>query len=194
MQIEDTYDFAIIEISTDMGINWINVKSKNMLAGSGIKNGRQDSKTYGFSGNTSLWTKQSIDLSDYYGSSLLFRFGVLTDKTTNLDGWKLKNIRLLEYYNYDVISVNDKINKYQNKLFPNPAINSDYLFLEIESKETSDFITISIHNHLGEQIECYEFFNPINLIRIPISNLQSGIFLIEIIDKQNRAIQKFIKQ
>lgn len=193
-QIEDTYDYAIIEISTDMGINWINVKSNNMLVGSGIKNGRQDSNTYGFAGNTSLWIKQSIDLSDYYGSSLLFRFGVLTDKTTNLDGWKLKNIRLLEYYNYDVISVNDKVNKYLNKLYPNPAINSDYLFLEIESLEQSDFITISIHNLLGEQIVCYEFLNPINLIRIPISNLQSGVFFIEIIDKHSRTIQKFIKQ
>jgi len=193
-QIEDTYDFGILEISTDLGINWTNLKSQNMIAGSGVKNGRQKADTYGFAGNTSIWTRQSIDLSDYYGESIMLRFGVLSDKTTQLDGWKLKNIRILEYDKYDSYADNHKIESFDNKIYPNPAANSDYLFIEIDSKIISEFFNISIHNLIGDQIDCYEFLNPINLVRIPISNLQAGVYFIEIVDKNSRSIQKFIKQ
>jgi len=124
----------------------------------------------------------------------MLRFGVLSDKTTQLDGWKLKNIRILEYDKYDSYADNHKIESFDNKIYPNPAANSDYLFIEIDSKIISEFFNISIHNLIGDQIDCYEFLNPINLVRIPISNLQAGVYFIEIVDKNSRSIQKFIKQ
>lgn len=193
-QIEDDYDFAVIEGSTDLGISWENLKSQNMLLGSGVRNGMQSSRDYGFSGNTAIWTRQTVDLSKFSGSSIILRFGLLSDKSTQLNGWKLRSIKILEYPSFESLLVGEERVSSATCLFPNPAVNSDFLFLEIDEKIRGDFLRINVINYLGKMVDCFEFSDPSNLLRIPISHLEPGAYFIEILSQNKKSFQKFIKQ
>jgi subtilisin family serine protease len=65
--LENGYDFAFVEVSSDAGYNWIQLES--------------------YTGPTKLsdvkWIRDSVDLSDYKGSEILIRFRVSTDETVS---------------------------------------------------------------------------------------------------------------
>ncbi len=72
--IESGYDSAIVEISTDGGSTWTIV---------GVCTGSQQD-----------WERVSVDLTDYAGSDVLFRFRFKSDGSVNYEGWYVDSINL----------------------------------------------------------------------------------------------------
>ncbi len=76
------------------------------------------------------------------------------------------------------------------KLYPNPA--SDFIFLETNEK---DLETIIIYDLLGKVILKQENTISIsNPIQIPTHSIKNGIYLMEIISKSKKGIQKLVVQ
>ncbi|HHJ52373.1 MAG TPA: zinc carboxypeptidase, partial [Caldithrix abyssi] len=93
-RIENNYDFATVEISTDSA-NWTALSGQLTADGSG--KGQQPSGTPGYDGLQMDWTGEVMDLSDYAGQQIWLRFRLTSDDNTNMDGWYLDDMRVQAY-------------------------------------------------------------------------------------------------
>lgn len=73
-------------------------------------------------------------------------------------------------------------------LFPNPAQNN----ITVQLKDFKEKTTFTIYNNLGQIVSGGNILS--NVTNINLSDLSSGIYLIEIANKESRLTTKFIKQ
>ncbi len=90
--IEESWDFGVLEVSTDNGVNWSTLSGNYTKPGSG--NGAQPAGRYGYDGRQSSWVQESIDLQSFCGQSLLLRFRLMTDGSVTRDGWYIDDITI----------------------------------------------------------------------------------------------------
>jgi hypothetical protein len=91
-QLEEFYDFAYLEVSTDGGSTWEILDT--------IHGTDQDpnnlSLGVGYTGSTRDWVFDFVDLSPYTGQEIQIRFHVITDFTTNGYGFQVDDIAIPE--------------------------------------------------------------------------------------------------
>ena len=103
------FDGGVVEVSADGGFNWQRVPERL------IRNGYNTTLDYGtlvipfleaFSGDSQGWIDSYIDLSDYAGQDINFRFrfgsnegGVPTTGTN--PGWFVDNVEIMDMINYN---------------------------------------------------------------------------------------------
>ena len=96
-QLEDGWDYAYVEASTDGGKTWqvlpgLHTTSENPVGNAfgvgwtGISGG----------GDTPQWTDEKVDLTGYAGKKILLRFEYVTDDAVNLSGLLLDNVAIPE--------------------------------------------------------------------------------------------------
>ncbi|MFQ5875753.1 MAG: hypothetical protein ACE5JL_18400, partial [Dehalococcoidia bacterium] len=95
--IEDGFDYAYVEASTDGGVTWDILRGRNSTAESPVGN------SFGFAytgvsggGNDPKWVPESVDLSDYAGKVVLLRFQYVTDEAVNTPGLAIDDISIPE--------------------------------------------------------------------------------------------------
>jgi len=93
--IESSWDFGTIEISTNNGGSWQYLRAPNMSLSA--DQGAQPAGAYGYDGTQSTWIEQDIDISSYTGHNILLRFNMATDWSVQKDGWYLDDISVLYY-------------------------------------------------------------------------------------------------
>jgi immune inhibitor A len=106
--IEDGWDYAYVEASTDGGATW------HILPGQDTTTENPSGNSYG-SGYTGVsgaghatsgspeWTQETFDLSPFAGQQVLVRFEYLTDEVLSRPGLCVDDIRIAELgYSYDV--------------------------------------------------------------------------------------------
>ncbi len=77
-QLEDGYDFGSVEVSTDGGSTWAAPEAT-------------------YTGATSQWLREQIDLSAYNGySDVRIRFRLVTDANVSQDGWYVDDVVIAE--------------------------------------------------------------------------------------------------
>lgn len=94
-QIEEQWDFAAVQISTDGGNSWTSLSNANTrddLVDDGHPTIRANLP--GFTGSSNGWTTESFDLSAYAGQHVLVSFRYMTDWGYTEDGWHITNLRL----------------------------------------------------------------------------------------------------
>ncbi|MGB7539488.1 MAG: choice-of-anchor J domain-containing protein [Anaerolineales bacterium] len=88
--IEENWDYAYLEASTDGGQTW-----KILQTNTGTDADPQgNSYGWGWTGTTEGWVKESVDLSAYAGKNVLVRFEYITDAAVNGEGLLVDNIRV----------------------------------------------------------------------------------------------------
>lgn len=96
-ELEEYFDYAYVEVSTDGGETWQILDTAH-----GTDQDPKDrSYGVGYTGTTLEWLSESIDLSRYTGREILLRFHVLTDFTTNRDGFQVDDIAIPELGYFD---------------------------------------------------------------------------------------------
>lgn len=91
-ELEDYYDFAYVEVSTNGGETWQILETANGTD----NNPNGQNLGFGYTGTTLEWLSESIDLTPYTGQEVLIRFHVVTDFTTNRDGFQVDDIEIPE--------------------------------------------------------------------------------------------------
>lgn len=94
-EIEDGWDFAYLQASTDGGATWEIVKTPSGTD----KDPFGNSYGWGYTGNSGggesgAWIEESADLSKYAGEEVLLRFEYITDAAVNGEGLMVDDIRL----------------------------------------------------------------------------------------------------
>jgi len=73
---QGSYDFCIVEISDDSGFNWVELTR--------------------YTGGNRTWSHIQLDLSDHRASSVLIRFKLTSNSSTQTDGWYLDDVEIKE--------------------------------------------------------------------------------------------------
>ncbi|MEE9117537.1 MAG: hypothetical protein V3U02_02930, partial [Calditrichia bacterium] len=100
--IESSWDFATVEISTDNGISWNYLRAPHMTAGSG--SGTQPTGVFGYDGTQSDWVQEYIDISAYTENLVKIRFHMTSDSYIQRDGWYIDDINIYHYPPADTIA------------------------------------------------------------------------------------------
>jgi hypothetical protein len=96
-ELEEFWDFAHVEVSTDSGETWEILETTH---GTDL-NPNHNSYGWGYTGTALDWLSEEIDLTPYAGQVVLLRFEVLNDFSTNRDGLMLDDIEIPEISFYD---------------------------------------------------------------------------------------------
>ncbi len=134
-QTEPSFDFGVVEISSDQGKTWQKQIAERMIEGSTKNKTSIKSGEFGFSGTSLIWQSKRINLKKYVGNSILLRFGMLSDNAVHEDGIFLDNI-VLRIYDYlsDVNETKQVDNWVQ--IYPNPLKTGDDLFIKSDLNVT----------------------------------------------------------
>ncbi|SIS40959.1 M6 family metallopeptidase [Salimicrobium flavidum] len=97
LQIEENWDFGVVQVSTDGGDTWTSLSNEN-TTDSVVENGYPKIKDNvpGFTGMTDSFRNETFDLSEYAGEEVLVSFRYLTDWGHMEEGWYLDNIEIPE--------------------------------------------------------------------------------------------------
>ncbi len=93
--IEEQWDFAAVQVSTDNGETWKSLENENTRSDV-VEEGYPTIKENlpGFTGEKTNWSTETFDLSAYAGQDVLVSFRNMTDWGSNEAGWFVKNIEL----------------------------------------------------------------------------------------------------
>ncbi|KZE64349.1 peptidase M6 [Fictibacillus phosphorivorans] len=94
-KIEQDWDYAFVQVSTDNGVNWKSLGNTNT-------NSNPVSGAYptiapnlpGFTGDSNGWTNQEFDLTQYAGKKIQLKFRYITDWGTSEQGFFVDNIKV----------------------------------------------------------------------------------------------------
>jgi len=96
-ELEEFFDFAYLEVSTDGGQTWEILETAH-----GTDRDPNDvSLGFGYTDSTLEWLSESIDLTPYTGQEIQLRYHVVTDFTTNRDGFQVDDIAIPELGYFD---------------------------------------------------------------------------------------------
>ena len=174
--IESDWDYGQFHISTDLGNNWIPIEGlfTNPGTGSFQPNGEPV-----YDGTQLSWVQESVDISEYIGEQITFRFLLKTDQNVVADGWYFDDLKVVLYESVPV-DVNDfagMIEDYSlEQNYPNPFNPSTKIVFQIPESEN---VSLKIYDVLGNEIASLlnEEKSPGKYeIEFNASHLSSGIY------------------
>ncbi len=107
--LEEDWDYAYIEVSTDGGKTW------DILRGQHTRDTNPNGNSFGHAwtgksgnGKTPRWVQEKIDLRPYAGQKIQLRFEVITDDSTDGPGFAVDDVVIPEInYRYDAEAGDD---------------------------------------------------------------------------------------
>ncbi|MEH7495013.1 immune inhibitor A domain-containing protein [Neobacillus niacini] len=93
--IEEDWDFAMVQVSTDGGTTWTSLSTPNTK--SSLVEGGYPAiapNLPGYTGSSNGWIHESINLSEYAGQEIQLQFRSMTDWGANLEGFFVDNIKV----------------------------------------------------------------------------------------------------
>lgn len=96
-QIEENWDFGMVQVSTDDGDTWTSLSNGNTTSNvtdQGYPKIKEN--VPGFTGSNDSFQNETFDLSEYAGEKVLISFRYLTDWGSTEKGWYLDNIEVPE--------------------------------------------------------------------------------------------------
>ncbi len=94
-QIEDNWDYAMVQVSADNGATWKSLSTPNTdsdIVSDGYPAIKENMP--GYTGSSNGWIHESLDLSEYAGQKILVQFRYMTDWGTNMDGFFVDNVKV----------------------------------------------------------------------------------------------------
>jgi len=113
-QLEDEYDGAIIEITNNNGLNWVDLGTNITTGGYNTTLNGGFTQPLGailaWNGSQSSFTKVEVDLSSYAGETVKIRWRIGTDSGVGGGDWIIDDIKVLDpsaCINNDIIFISD---------------------------------------------------------------------------------------
>lgn len=197
------WDYVIVEASKDNGQSWLPITEgydalqddewkKEFITN--ISNNTSNGK-----GNSNMFRTRSINLTENTeleeGDEVLIRFRLTTDNSVNGWGWAIDNLEIQKVFTQiEENSFEEVFAENTVSVYPNPCKNHVYVdcsnATDISSVEiiVTDMMGKTAYNEMWNDTK----FNPKK--QIDLSNIEPGMYLINVIDNHsNISTQKIIK-
>ena len=177
--IENNYDYAQFQISTNGGNSWIS--QCGLYTNAGSEDQPQGQPLY--DGTQNNWVLEQIDLSDYIGQTINARFIFRSDNFVEADGFYFDDLTF-NTLNDDTLSTTDQ-QLYQFGIYPNPV--KDVLHITINLTNYS----ATIYAMDGKLIKTSKA--SANHI-LDYSDLAPGLYILKLSQRETLQTFKIIKQ
>ena len=175
--IENDYDFVVLEVSNDNGLTWIPQCGKFTNNGSSF----QMINAPLYDGTQSNWVKETINLSAYLNQTIKFRFRFKSDNNTTGDGFYFDELKV-GVINFVPLSIQNIDMANQIQIYPNPANT----ILNIANNYQLN--TYKIIDNSGKIIQTGNISNN----QISISAIPNGMYYLQLESKTNRTTKKLL--
>ncbi|MCI0713694.1 MAG: immune inhibitor A [Chloroflexi bacterium] len=95
--IEENWDYAYVMVSTDDGLTWTPLQTPRTTT----ENPHNTSYGHGYTGQSSGWIQETLDLSSYAGQGIMLRWEYITDDATIENGFLLDDVSIPEINFFD---------------------------------------------------------------------------------------------
>ena len=169
--IEAGYDYVQLQVSTDGGASWIPQCGKYTTSGTSD----QDPGNPLWDGTQNSWVQEEIDLSDYLGQTIEFRFQLVSDNWINEDGFYFDDFEVT------TISAPSSIDETPFHSFdteqntPNPSYGYTYVNYVLPSNASNPRFVVT--NSLGQEVDNLLIDAKSKSIRLNTSHYESGVYL-----------------
>jgi extracellular elastinolytic metalloproteinase len=225
---EKRYDGGILEISTETDPDKWTVLESEIFRNSYPTYlidpvfGRSERSSYtGLSSSEKKMDATYVDLSEYVGEKVKFRYRFHTSNNTSGDGWYVDDVEITDalFYNSEACSISDQTEQYCSPapergtfvesqiptategdqstvvfdIMPNPA---DDLIRVVMSSKKSENAIVSVYNLTGLQLNhsAWNLSEGLNQKTIDISTYASGMYLLLVKTAEGIRSEKFIKE
>jgi carboxypeptidase T len=178
--IEDNFDSVRFQIRLASNNNWESQCGKYTNAGN-VNNGQPEGPLY--DGVQDSWIQEQINLDDYLGQNVRFRFLINSDEGSNFDGFYFDDLKLNIPLSTTLSTSSSKIQQF--RIFPNPT--NSILNINTNLNEYS----IRIYNLMGQQLFSTESNDGIQ--KLNVIDLTTGMYFIEMHSNNITETQKFYK-
>lgn len=167
--IEDNYDYVQFEVSTDGGSTWEPQCGNYTNTGTGD----QDSGNPLYDGTQSAWVKEEINLSDYLGETIMFRFQIVSDNYVTEDGFYFDDFEVstINVSTQSVVETEMGLGGY-----PNPAKD----VFNVSFNRFEAFGDLIITNNLGEIVLIDRVVGQNGSVQIDLSTFSSGVYFYQV--------------
>lgn len=184
--IEENYDYVQLSISTDYGNTWTSLAGNYTTTGSTY----QDQGMPLYDGIQNDWVNEEINLQDYLGEIVQFRFELVTDQSVTRDGFYFDDFIIEKM---DITTNNEQINNIipHSGIYPNPV--RDYAYITYTLPEGTEYSEIIILNATGQVITNKSINIDDKYIRIDMKKISEGMYYYKIIiDNSYSSSGKFV--
>lgn len=187
-EIERNFDYAQIQASADSGQTWTPLCGNYSISGSKHQDFNQP--VYD---DAMDWVREEINLRDFAGKKVWFRFVLKTDMQNVFDGFYFDDFMVTK-----IDSKTIGINEYEASplqvlnCIPNPADNYIYINYQITAPVPSP-LTLFINNLSGQTVYSKTIDNPDGgSVLVNTSVLSNGVYMCHLVSGTYRSLAKRI--
>lgn len=167
--IEAAYDYCQLQVSADGGSTWIPQCGKHTRAGSS----NQDPGNPLWDGTQNSWVQEEIDLSDYLGQTIEFRFRLISDNWVTGDGFYFDDFEVTVVNGPAAIDHNENpFGLSQN--MPNPT--SGHTYINYDLPEGISKAELIITNNVGQLVDRHQLNLSARNIELDTRQLAHGAY------------------
>ena len=170
--IEDQYDYARLEVSTNGGVSWTGQCGKYTNPGVSGNGGVQPAGEPVYDGFQDEWVLEEISLNDYLGEVIRVRFILKSDMGLREDGFYFDDFKLL--YDVDNVGLAEEKNT-ALKVFPNPVNNK----LTVSSPDAFHNTQLRISDLQGKTLFSLSLNSSLKSQEIETGALPNGVYFLE---------------
>lgn len=168
--LEKGYDYVQLTASEDNGINWVSLCGKYTSEGSV----NQIASEPLYDGAQNQWVKEEIDLTEFAGKQLKFRFLLVSDAAVNEDGFYFDDFKV---YTMPITTIGVPhypfVDNFQ--IYPNPNQGLFSVSTDV------DCISLEVFNMLGESV--YLKAVDKSTTQIDLSRFSKGSYILKLVSK-----------
>ena len=176
-EIEQGWDFVQLLISTNGGSTWDALEGNHTVIG----NSNQVSGEPLYDGFQSDWVMEEVDLGDYVGQSVKFRFLLHSDSYVNEDGFYFDDftVSTVEVSPVGISDQWDHPTPFEiSEAYPNPA--NQTVSFTISKDKNSKNLQMIVFNSMGQKIYSQAVNNGSSEITIPVQDWDAGIYFYQL--------------
>ena len=181
--IEHAWDYVQVQISTDSGTTWEALAGKYTIPGSEVQAAGEPL----YDGFQTEWVLEEIELSDFVGQVVSFRFVFKSDGWVTEDGFYFDD--------FTVLGIESESSGFNNppaiyKLhisnpIPNPA--SDQVSFHISRINSNELLQMNIWDINGKNVYSEILRSSENYLKIFIDEWKPGVYYYQLAGKTNRS-------
>lgn len=175
-EIEEGYDYVQLQISTG-GYDWEPLEGIYTIMGNGYQ--AQGEPVY--DGFQSEWVQEEINLIEYIGNSVSFRFLIKSDGSVTEDGFYFDDFEL-SIVQQGTTGTNETIKDVESLYISNPVPNpaKDKVYFTIGIPDESKRIKFLCYNASGQQVYTTQISSNQSNVVIDVNNWNPGIYYYKI--------------